>query len=123
MSDMHVLDIINGVARVVMHFPIPTGNNAVGTPWTTALLESAGFNEDGTPAAPKTMLRTITTLEKDAIEAGTIAEFGTGVAGLVEGTVAGRQALMRTVYTTFKTAKTTEFQTRFQFYGHTESEA
>ena len=123
MADMHVLDIVNGVARVVMHFPVPTGNNSVETPWTTALLESTGFNEDGTPATPKTVLRTITAGEKSDIETGTIAEFVTNVAGLTEGTVAGRRDLMRTVYAAFKAAKTTDFQNRFQFYGHTESEA
>ena len=123
MADMHVLDIVNGVARVVMHFPVPTGNNAVGTPWATALLESAGFNEDRTPATPKTVLRTITAGEKNNIQAGAVAEFVTDIAGLTEGTVASRQALIRTVYTAFKAAKTTEFQNRFNLYGHTETEA
>ncbi len=123
MADMHVLDIVNGVARIVMHFPVPTGNNAVGTPWVTALLESAGFNEDGTPATPTTALRTITSGEKTAIEEGTVAEFVVEVPGLTTGTVAGRQALIRTVYAAFKAARTTAFQERFQFYGHVESEA
>lgn len=123
MSDMHILDIRNGVARVVMHFPVPTGNNPVGTPWATAVLETAGFNEDGTPATPKTSLRTIDTAERAEIEAGTIAEFTTDVAGLTTGTVASRQALIRTVYAAFKTAKTADFQARFALYGHTEDEA
>ena len=123
MSDMHVLDIVNGVARVVMHFPVPTGNNAVNVPWVTALLESTGFNEDGAPATPTSVLRTIDIAEKDEIEAGTIAEFETPVAGLTTGTVEGRRALMRDVYAAFKAQKTLDFQNRFQFYGHTESEA
>ncbi len=123
MSDMHVLDVVNGVARVVMHFSVPTGNNLVGTPWAIAVLETAGFQEDGTPATPKTVLRTIVAAEKTAIEAGEVVEFVTDVAGLTEGTVAGRQANLRTVYAAFKAAKTTDFQNRFNFYGHTESEA
>ena len=123
MSDVHFLDIINGITHTLMHFPVPTGNNAVNTPWTTALLENMGFNEDGTPATPKTALRTITTTEKDAIEAGTIAEFPVDIPGLTEGTVASRRALVQTVYASVKTAKTTDFQNRFNLYGHTESEA
>ncbi len=121
MSDMHTLDTVNGVTRVAMHFPVPTGGNAVGTPWVTALLGSTvpttilpdGDGNDGT----------IETAEKDEIEAGTVAEFITNVAGLTEGSPTSRQALLRTVYTAFKDAKTTDFQNRFNLYGHTESEA
>ncbi len=123
MADMHVLDITNGVARVAMHFPVPTGNNAVGTPWVTAVLERAGFNQDGTPGTPKTVLRTIEVAEKAQIEAGTVAEFVTNVAGFTEGTIPSRQALLRTVYTALKAAKTADFLNRFNFYGHTEDEA
>lgn len=123
MSDMHVLDITNGVARVVMHFPVPTGNNAVGTPWVTVVLENAGFNEDGSPATPRTKLRTIDAVEKAEIEAGTIIEFTADIPGLVEATDAGRRSLVRTVYAAVKATKATQFQDRFQFYGHTESEA
>ena len=122
MAAMHVLDIKNGVTRVVMHFPVPTGNNAVGTPWAIALLESAGFNEDGTPATSKTRLRMIDAAEKAEIEAGTVAEFPVDIAGLTEGTLASRQALMQAVYAAVKAAKTTDFLNRFDFYGHTEEE-
>ena len=123
MSDMHILEIVNGVARVVMHFPVPGGNNPVGTPWATVVLETAGVNEDGTPATPQTALRTIGAVETTAIEAGRVVEFTTEVAGLTTGNVASRRALIRTVYAAFKTAKTTDFQARFALYGHTEDEA
>ena len=123
MSDMHVLEIVNGVARVVMHFPVPTGNNPVGTLWVTAVLETAGLNEDGTPAIPTTVLRTIDAAEKTSIESGEVVEFITEVAGLTTGNAASRQALIRAVYAAFKAAKTTDFQARFALYGHVESEA
>lgn len=125
MADMHVLTgNADGSYRVVMHFPVPAGLNPVGTAWSAALVEDAGFNEDGTPAIPTTELRSISVAEKAEIEAGTVFEYVTNVH--VEGsgqTNAGRRAVLRASYAAAKASLTTSLQDRLKFYGHEESEA
>ena len=123
MSDMHVLDGNGSTYRVVMHFPVSGGNNSVGTAWSTALLESAGFNEDGTPATPTTALRTIDTIEKDAIEAGTVFEHVGNFRIESGGTSnAALRASLREFYGLEKTRVIAEIQTRLRYFSHMESE-
>jgi len=114
MSDMHVLDGDGETVKVVMHFDVPTGNNSVGTSWVAAVLEGD----------PQTVLKTIAAPEKSAIEAGTIFEHVTRVHADGSGqTTGGRQAVLRNAYAVAEAAVTADIQSRFKFYGHTESEA
>ena len=123
MSDMHVLTASKGRYRVVMHFPVPSGNNPIGTAWSTAIVEDSGFDNDGNPATPKTVLRTITAAEKTAIEAGTVLEHieELDLDGVGQ-TTGGRRDALRARYTAVKSAKTAELQARYKFFGHVESE-
>lgn len=49
MSDIHVISgDLQGNWQIVMHFPVPVGNNSVGVPWSTALANSQlNLQEDG----------------------------------------------------------------------------
>jgi len=121
MSDMHVLDGDGETVKVVMHFGVPAGNNSVGTSWVAAVLSTAPTtilpDGDGTDG-------TIETTEKSAIEAGTIFEHVTRVHADGSGqTTGGRQAVLRNAYAVAEAAVTADIQSRFKFYGHTESEA
>lgn len=123
MADMHVLDGDGSRYRVVMHFPMPAGKNSVNVPWSTALVESAGLNEDGTPATPTTMLQSINAAEKARIEAGRVHEHSGEF--LVESggtTKLALRAALRHFYAREKTGVTAALQIKLRYFGHTESE-
>ena len=56
-------------AQVIFHFPIPLGNNEVGVPWRTALL-----NWQGGAGVVESQLLGITQAELDAMKTGAIYE-------------------------------------------------
>ena len=122
MADMHVLDGDGSRVRVVMHFAVPDVNNAVGVNYRTALVNSGlgGTTEltEGTGAGE------IATAEKASVESGELLEHSVNVSADGSGqTTGGRQALLRTLYTSIKSAVIADLQSRLKFYGHTESEA
>lgn len=121
MSDMHILEADgSGRVRVVMHFPVPSGNNAVNVPWSTALVESTGFNEDGTLATPQTSLRTINAAEKASIEAGAIHEHN-GMFRVESGGVSNTELLasLREFYQQTKATETDRLATKLKYFGFT----
>jgi len=72
MSKMHVLDGgTNNVYSVVVHTAVPAGNNAAGTPWATALINS---KRNTTIMTIGTGAGQITQAEADQIAAGTVLE-------------------------------------------------
>lgn len=121
MSDMHVLAGDGSEFQVVMHFAVPSGNNAVSVSWADALVNSGvGGTTQLTEGAGAGQ---IDATEKAAIEAGTVFEFIVVVPGLGEGTTASRILLLQERYAAYKSAKITKLQDVFRFFGHTESEA
>lgn len=126
MSDMHVLDGRgDGTYPVAMHFPVPSGNNAVGVPWSTTVVESAGFEEDGiTPIVRKSVLRTISQSEIDSIAAGTVFERVVVVRAESGGTTnAQLRASLREFYAGEKVTATALLETQLKYFGHTEDQA
>ena len=132
MSDMHALGSDRNGYRVVMHFDVPAGDNAVGTSWTDAILAVKGKDDLGNTALPKTVLQdgdgivagTISAAEKAEIEAGTRHEFVDSFPIESGGTSnADLRASLREFYASEKARLTDNLQTQLKYVGHTESEA
>jgi len=77
MSNYHIRDImyernssIVKTVNVVFHIPIPTGNNAVGIAWRTALIAHLG----GASAIKSVLLEVVGTQEEIDMKAGAILE-------------------------------------------------
>jgi len=79
MTDVHVISgDLDGQYQIVMHFPVPGGNNTAGVSWQTALLNSGiGLHETGRrtvlPSGAGTG-GTISVAEEAALNAGTLFE-------------------------------------------------
>ena len=73
MASAHVLERQGTAWHVVVHTPVPSGNNSAGVPWKTAFLNSG---RSGTTALPDgTGPGQVTAAEKAAILAGDTLEF------------------------------------------------
>ncbi len=119
MADMHVLAGTGGRWRVVMHFPVPGGNNTAGVPWSDAVKNSDAGGSTSLPDGDGTG-GTISATEKTAVEAGTILEH-TGDFRVESG--GSVQATLREFYAKEKTDITAQLQRRLRYFGATESEA
>ncbi len=122
MADMHILDGDGSRWRVVMHFAVPSANNAVGVNYRTALVSSGlggtTVMEEGTGDGQ------ITAAEKGLIESGAVHEHSVQVSADGTGqTTGGRQALLRALYAAEEAATIARLQTQLRFFGHTESKA
>ena len=132
MADMHVLSGDGSNYRVVMHFAVPGGSNAVGVTWVAALLASLTTIDDlGNTVLPPTVLLdgdgtggTITAAEKALIEAGTLHEHSRTFRIESGGTSnAELRAALWEFYSQEKTRLTGNLQVNLKYFGHTESEA
>jgi hypothetical protein len=79
MSDIHVITgDLNGDWSIVMHYPVPVGNNSVNVPWVTALANSQlNLREDGRFSVLPLGLGgdgTISVAEEALLEAGQLFE-------------------------------------------------
>lgn len=121
MADMHVLETVGGAARVIMHIAVPDAVNDVGVNYREALVNS-GLG-GSTKLTEGTASGEITTAEKALVESGAVVELERIIE--IEGvgqTNAGRQALLRSAYTTLAVNAIAELQVQLKFFGHTESE-
>lgn len=129
MADSHVLEIVNGIAQVVMHFPVPTGNNAVGITLPAALVKSKGLDDKRAAIVPQSILPdgdgtggTIDAVEKAAIADGTLSERLVRVE-IEEGrdTEAKVQRALRKFYGREQTEFQAELSRELKWYGMTDS--
>jgi hypothetical protein len=124
MADIHLLaGDGNGCWTVVMHIAIPSANNNAGVNWRTALVNSglggttAMTEGDGTNG-------TISTAEKESIEAGAIYEHSrpfrleSATTGVPE-----QRAALRALYAQQDAIVIAEIQRRLKYFGHTESKS
>lgn len=120
-ADIHVLAGNGEHWDIVMHFPVPDINNAVGVGYQYALVAS-GLG--GTTAMTEgTAPGRITPIEKGKVEAGELYECPDVVS--VDGcgqSNDGRQALLRARYAAAKASAIADLQAQLKFFGHTESE-
>lgn len=130
MSDMHVLTG-NEKRRwtVIMHFPVPDINNAVGVNYRTALVSSR-TSIDPISGLPVVALTTmvegsgpgqITTAEKATVEAGELFEHS--VPFLVESGGTSPSELrdaLRAEYAKQETATIERVKLELKYFGHTE---
>lgn len=127
MSDMHILVAgADGEYEIVMHFTVPPGNNSVGVPWSIALVNSMGNDENGNPLSPRTALRdgVIDAAEKSAIEVGTVVEHIVTFRAESGGTANAQiRASVRAFFASEKSAVFASLAIRLKYFGHTESEA
>jgi len=125
MSDMHVQEGNNGLYQVVMHIPVPGGNNDVGEAWSATILRMAGVDDAGVNIVPGTVLRSgdILQSEVDAIKAGTVFEYVGNF--LIESNGISNEELkgsLRGFYGQTKTRLINSMQADLNYSGHTESE-
>lgn len=98
--------------RVVMHFPVPAGNNDAGLPWRTALIRSGIGGTTILPDGDGT-LGTIDPDDKLLIESGALLEH-------VESVRLGSgnpQAAAEELYNSRKSEKAAQLQARLNQYG------
>lgn len=122
MADMHVLDGDGNVSwRVIMHFPVPAGNNSAGVGWHEALVNSGRAQ---TQLIVGIGPGRIEQSEKTAIEAGEIYEHLASVA--LEGgggcTQQTQQASLRKMFVFEKGVVVARVQHELKYYGYVESE-
>lgn len=123
MADMHILaGSDSGQVRVVMHFDVPVGNNAVEVSWADALANS---DLGGTTQMNEgTAVWEITTEEKTAVEAGTIREllvsFDVEKSGVQP---ADLRDHLRRQYVRREANEVASLQKRLKYFGHTEARA
>lgn len=73
MAKIHVLESnVDGSFRVVLHTPVPAGNNSAGKSWKDSLLNSGRSGSTILPEGPGP--GQITTAEKADVEAGDVIE-------------------------------------------------
>jgi hypothetical protein len=75
MANTHVLDKQAGGIRVVLHIAVPSSNNAVGTNWQTAVVNSGLFGRPPGSVMPTgTGPGQITSAELASVAAGSLIE-------------------------------------------------
>lgn len=123
MADMHVLTGDGNKWQVVMHIAVPGGTNAVGIPWSIALVNSGLGGSTVLPDGDGNG-GTISSAEKVAVLAGTVFEHSTSV--LVESGGSdgpGIQATLRQMYASTKAGVQAAISRRLRYFGKTESAA
>lgn len=120
MSDIHVLEGNGNKWRVVMHIPIPVGDNEVNKSHRDALV-ATGRNTSEMPVGPG--LGEITQAEMDQITAGAVFEevrqfdiFGAG------STNAERTTALKAFYTQVKGDIFNKLEKGLRYYGYSANE-
>lgn len=108
----------NGAFQLVVHYLTPNGNNAAGTPWSTAIVNS-GRNVTVLPigAGPGQILQA----DHDAIAAGTMIEVIGAFGGL--GPIAQAPAALNALAATLIATDKARLQGLLNFYGFTQGVA
>ncbi len=113
MSDITVLERnMNNRWRVVMHFPVPAGNNTAGVSWRDALVASGIGGTTILPDGDGTG-GTISTADKVKIVSGALLEHVESVR-LGDG---NPQSAAEELYNSRKADKATQLQARLNQYG------
>lgn len=127
MADMHILTANNnGQFRVVMHFPVPSGNNSAGVAWVDAVVNS-GFGGTTTLPDGDGTGGTVDTApggEKDDIESGAVFEHAAGFPIESSGnTIPKVRAALREFYAQEKLNLQNTLKRQLKWFGANESEA
>ena len=128
MADIHVLDGDGKgeTQRFVFHFPVPTGDNSVGTPWRQAVVACQSINNTTQLPEGDGDHGTILLAEKSKIAAGEVHEFPfTLTKGKVRSggeSLADLQRTVRHYYRQQRADQTAQLATKLRFFGYTESE-
>jgi len=114
MAKIHALDFdVTGICRVVLHTPIPSGNNIVGNSWK-AIWVAAGRNI--TALAEGTGIGQITTAEKASVIAGDVIEIASEVPIDI---VKQGAAAVNTFVDFIIAAEKAKYVTQYNYYGWT----
>lgn len=115
MSNYHIREIATDLKTVscIFHIAIPTGNNAVGAAWRTALVAHKG----GADAITSVLLG-IPSADLTLMKAGGLLEHVTRVRfSSLNLTNAERLAEIETAYTATASSERTTLKTTLNFYG------
>jgi hypothetical protein len=123
MANVHVLTTNpGGTLQVAFHVDTPAGTNAVGMPWSTAVLKS-GYSKGTTVIATvgdgSSGSGTITQAEKDQIAAGTRVEVVTSIPWAEGMTGAQKVAAIDAALATVQIDVPNEIQRQHRDYGRT----
>ena len=126
MADIYVLTGNSNEWTLVMHFPVPNTNNAVGINFRTALVNSGiGKGEDGRRTILPTgddLGGTISAAEEALLDSGERFEHVTSYIIESGGTSnPQRRALVRELYASLLTSRQAEVAAQLRYFGHTES--
>lgn len=115
MSKIHVLEAAGDRQyKVIIHVPVPTGNNAVGMSWKSVLLASgkSGTSQLTVGTGPGQ----ISSAENAQIVAGDVIELSTTI--LAESGGAG-QASIDAMVDAAIAENTASIASQYKYYGHT----
>ena len=120
MSDTHIIEGgLQDKWKIVMHFPVPAGNNSVGLAWSTAIVNS-GLNVPTILSIGDGNEGTITQAESDTIDAGTVFEHVIEILAETGGTSnAELKATLEGSYNSEKTRLTENLKRRLRYYSFT----
>lgn len=126
MADINIMTGNNaGEWTIVMHFPVPDTDNAVGVNFRTALLNSGlGLQENGrrTILASGTGPGQITTVEEAQLDSGAIYEHSASFRAESGGTGnAVLQASVREFYVAQNASVQLSIGSKLRYFGHTMS--
>ena len=107
---------LNNSSRVVVHSDTPGGNNAVGTPWTTALIEYKG-----TPVASVVPASVMPVGRQTALDAGTKYEWVFTAEYNANLTPTQKQTEIEAQISARQAQEQTRLQNLLRFWGHTGS--
>lgn len=118
MSALHILaGDGNNSYSVVIHVTTPVGNNTVGVPWTTCLINS-GMAKTSLPVGTGT--GQITTAEKAQVEAGTVIEGRFTWRDNPAWDTNTRNADLNSAVASFSAAKLQQLAAQLTYYGYTQ---
>jgi len=120
MGKAHVLTTSGEKTHVVYHIPVPSGNNVVGIPWSTALVNS-GLG--GTTVLPDGNGDggSISAAEKASIEAGTVYETDATLLLQPTMTPAEANAFIDAHYDAARADVQTAIPAQLRMFGHTRT--
>ena len=119
MASAHVLERREGRVRIVLHFAVPSGNNAAGIPWSTALVNS-GLVTSSRLLAGDGIAGTISAAEQASLAAGALYEVVEEVKLLSAGSTANQlNAFIDTHWNRRRTEVLAELQRTLNYFGRT----
>ena len=118
MSKIHVLETDQFGSHLVIHAPVPVGNNSVGISWQAAGLASGRLGYSSLSVGPG--LGQITEAERSTIANGSVVELAAICQSDSGGTsTAQRLATLNAVAVQAVSDWTAEFKAALKFYGYT----